>query len=174
PCTNGLTCLHELVEQVQPEWEECHVGSFIQVDGGALRIEDTDARDEFIYIATCPFAYSRYISNLVLDVHGWLRRCCAGQHYVAQNIFAPARTAGLLEDADVARFARAIVAVDDGEAGSELQGLIFRKRVDALVMEYRLQGYGGCRSVTTWHMLLRQRFCVRLFDQTVIAFADFC
>ena len=131
----ALTCLHQLVEQVQPERKKCNVRPLVKVYGGALCIENTDAGDEFIRVATSPFVGNRLVANLVFDVHGRLGRSDAG-HDITQNLLLPACATRLLENANVAGLTRAVVAVDDGEAGRELESLIFRERIYALVMEY--------------------------------------
>ena len=67
----------------------------------------------------------------------------------------------------VAGLTRTIVAVNDGEARRKLEGLIFRERVDTLVMKYRIERYRRHRSITIRYMLLGKRFDFRFFNQTV-------
>jgi hypothetical protein len=137
-----------------------------------LRIKDADAGDEFIRVTTHPFADSRLVSNLIFDIYDRLGRSNAGYN-VSKNLLLPTCTARLLEDSDVAGLPRTVVAVDNGKAGRELECLIFRERVDTLVMKYRIERYRRYRPISIRYMLLGKRFDLYLFDQPVIALAYF-
>ena len=103
-----------------------------------MRIKDADAGDEFIRVTTHPFADSRLVSNLISDIHdrlGWSN----ARYDVSKNLLLPTCTARLLEDSDIAGLTCTVVAVDNGKAGCELEGLIFRERVYTLVMKYRIR-----------------------------------
>ena len=168
---NGFACLDELIEQVESERPECDIGFLGEIDVSTLRIEHTHARDELILDASSPLARLGFGSNLVLYGNNRGQRRCSRQD-VAQDVLLTTRSACALKNADISRLARPVVAIDYGQARSELEGLVLGQSIHAAVVKDRDQRYWDGARRPVWNVFLGKRRGFLLFSQPVPTFAD--